>query len=191
MELTRLEVKPGQDPDRRQHQAQVKNAIVDGNTFALVNLLARLRTRRPYENYTLPKSFDEFAFSAKGLVRLEMAGLDAYRGWRRLFGANTKAKDISTWRSRVLLRAFPDLKAAQAYVLADPLLGWPGAGQAQLPERLEGDLPWLVLFQVHDVLLQQAGCSLADLLERYLAKDSKAFALVARWQLVPPAGGGR
>jgi hypothetical protein len=191
MALTELEVKPGRDPERRQHQAQVKNAIVEGNTLALVNLLARLRVRRPYKNYTAPEDFQEFAFSVKGLVRLEMMNIPAYKGWRRLFGANTKAKDISTWRSRVMVHAFPSLEAARAYIEADPLLNWPGAKSPELPERLEGGEPWLVLFQVHDVWLKEAGRFFADLLRQYLVEDSRAFQLVSLWQLVAPAGGGR
>lgn len=190
MALKKLSVKPGRDPERRQHQANVKNAIVDGNTFALVNLLAQLRTRRPYENYTVPDEFDEFAFSVKGLVRLEMMGMAAYKGWRRLFGANTKAKDISTWRSRVMVQAFPDLDAARAYIEADPLLDWPGAERPELPAQLPQGEPWLVLFQVHDVWLEEADCAFADLLRRYLERDSRAFALVSQWRLLSPAGGG-
>jgi hypothetical protein len=188
MELTRLRIKPGRDPERRQHQAQAKNAIVDGNLFGLANLLARVHTRRPYENYTFPRDFDAFAFSVKGLIRLEMMNMNRYKGWRRLFGANTKAKDISTWRSRVLIRAFPDLTAAQAYVEADPLLHWPGAERPNLPDRLSDGEPWLVLFQIHDVWLKEANCSFSDLLWAYL-EDSKALARVARWQAVAPTGG--
>jgi hypothetical protein len=182
-----LTVKPGEDPERRQHQAQVKNAIVDGNTYALVNLLAQLGTRKPYENYSVPDQFGEFAFSIKGLVRLEMMRMEAYRGWRRLLGANTKAKDISTWRSRALVRAFPSLDEARAFILADPLLQWPGAEQPALPKLLEGE-PWLVLFQIHDVWLNEANRSFADLMEGYL-HESRALRLVCRWRVLSPAGG--
>lgn len=189
MDLNTLKIKPGREADRREHQHRVKNAIVAGERFELVNLLAEVRTRQPYENYALPDQFETFAFSIKGAVRLEMLNEETYRPWRRLFGSNTKAKDIPTWRSRVSLQAFESLAAAQRYIEADPLLRWPGTQVPQLPKTGVAEIDWLVLFQVRDVWLEEDGLMFSDLLAQYLSRDSKILQLVTRWTVMPALGG--
>ncbi|RMH01707.1 MAG: hypothetical protein D6706_01480 [Chloroflexi bacterium] len=179
-----LQTKPGEDPDRRKHQAQVKEAIVEGQDFGLTYLLARVKDHRPYGNYRVPNSISEFEFTVKGVVRLEMMGHKVYRGWRRLFGSNTKARDISNWRSRVLIKAFASLSEARAYIKADPLFTWSN-GKFPWPDNLpEND--WYVLFQVQDVLIGQGKYRWANSLAVFLQKYSALLELVVSYDILPP-----
>lgn len=181
---------PAEDPDRRAHQAQVKQAIVEGQAFALTYLLARLKDRQPYDNYEVPGRLAEFEFTLKGVLRLEMIEHPVYKGWRRLFGSNTKARELSTWRSRVYVKAFANLAQARAYVDADPLLAWsndPFPWPDALPEN-----DWYVLFQVQDVLIENGKYRWANAFGISLKEHSAMLELVASHDVLPPVmGGGR
>lgn len=178
-----LRTKPGRDPDRRAHQAQVKNAIVEGQAWGLTYLLARVKDHAPYSNYTVPDDLETFEFTVKGVVRLEMMSDEGYRGWRRMFGSNTKAREISTWRSRASIKAFANLDEARAYIEADPLASW-GQETAALPDHLPPD-DWYVLFQVQDVWLPGGKYRWSDLLEAYLRNDSRLLAFAERYDVLP------
>ena len=183
-----LPTKPGEDPDRRAHQAQVKRAILEGQAWGLTYLLAQVRDRAPYDNYALPNSLEVFEFTLKGLLRLEMMGKPQYAGWRRMFGSNTKAHEMSTWRSRVALKAFASSAAALDFIRADPLWTW----QAQPPTIPAGrkDDDWHVVFQVQDVWIAKGRYRWSELLARFLLEESRALHLVGLFEPLPPAGGG-
>jgi hypothetical protein len=179
---------PAEDPDRRAHQAQVKQAIVEGQAFALTYLLARLKNRQPYDNYRVPDSLAEFEFTLKGVLRLEMIDQRVYKGWRRLFGSNTKARELSTWRSRVYVKAFASLSQARDYIEADPLLAW-----SDTPFPWPDNLPretWYVLFQVQDVLIEGGQYRWANAFGIFLKEHSALLELVASHDVLPPAIGG-
>jgi hypothetical protein len=179
----RLDVKPGRDPQRRDHQSQVKTAIIEGQAWSLTYLLARVQDHRPYSNYSTPKELEVFEFTVKGVVRLEMMAQEGYKGWRRMFGSNTKAHEISTWRSRVSIQAFGDLAQAQAYVSTDPLLTWNEQSCALLDDLPSDD--WYVLFQVNDVWLPGGKYRWSDLLESYLKTGSRLLAFAGRCDVLP------
>jgi hypothetical protein len=185
-ETKSLPTKPGPDADRRAHQAQVKQAIVEGQTFGLTYLLARLKDRHPYDNYRVPDRLAEFEFTLKGVLRLEMMEHPVYRGWRRLFGSNTKARDLSSWRSYLLIKAFADLAAVRTYIEADPLLTW-SAGQFPWPEALPPN-DWYVLFQV--LLIEGGRYRWSNALEIFLTDHSALLELVGRYDILPPQIGG-
>jgi hypothetical protein len=186
--MSKLRTKPGRDPDRRDHQAQVKNAILEGPAWGLVYLLARVKDWQPYENYVVPESLEVFEFTLKGVLRLEMMNDPGYRGWRRMFGSNTKARTMSTWRSRVAVKAFENLAGARRYVAGDPLFSW-GETPFSLPANLPPD-DWYVVFQVQDVWLPGSQYTWADLFEVFLKQDSALFEGVARWNVLAPLKGG-
>lgn len=179
---------PRDDADRREHQAQVKQAIVQGQDFALTYLLARVKNFQPYNNYHIPESIAEFEFTVKGILRLEMMEHKVYRGWRRLFGSNTKAKDISNWRSRVLIKAFANLADARKYVEADPLLTWSDGGFPWPDNLAEND--WYVLFQVQDVLISEGKYRWANAFATFLKDHSALLEVVARYDVLEPVLGG-
>lgn len=186
--MSRLQTKPGRDPDRRAHQAQVKQAILEGQAWGLSYLIARVKDWQPYENYRVPEDLAVFEFTVKGVIRLEMMGMPRYRGWRRMFGSNTKAQTMSTWRSRVALKAFDRLSEALAYVQGDPLRSW-----GEVREGLDDGLPEqdrYVVFQVQDVWLQRGRSSWAGLLSGYLKRDSALFERVGYCHVLPRVKGG-
>jgi hypothetical protein len=183
---------PADDPDRRAHQAQVKQAIVEGQNFALTYLLGRVQDRRPYDNYRVPDDLAVFEFTVKGVLRLELLHSKdkaLFAGWRRLFGSNTKAQELSTWRSRIYIKAFDSLAGVRAYVEADPLLTWSGRGfpwRDELPAEA-----WYVLFQVQDVLIKGDKERWADLFGAFLMTQSRVLKLVPPlFDALPPAGKG-
>ena len=182
-----LPTKPGEDPDRRAHQAQVKRAILEGQAWGLTYLLARVQDHAPYDNYALPDSLEVFEFTLKGLLRLEMMDKPQYAGWRRMFGSNTKAHEMSTWRSRVALRAFASSAAALDFIRADPLWTW----QAQPPTIPAGrkDDGWHAVFQVQDVWIARGRYRWSELLAAFLLNDSRALKLVGLFEPLPPTGG--
>jgi hypothetical protein len=180
-----LKTDPGRDPQRRAHQAQVKYAILENQTWGLTYLLARVKDRAPYRNYRVPSDLDVFEFTVKGVIRLEMMAKEGYKGWRRMFGSNTKARELSTWRSRASIQAFANLGASRAYINADPLVSWEGSVIA-----LSDDLPpddWYVLFQIQDVWLPGGEYRWSELLEAYLRNDSRLLAFAGRCEVLPPA----
>jgi hypothetical protein len=178
-ERPRLETKPGRDPERRAHQAQVKYAILEGQAWGLTYLLARVKDRAPYDNYSVPGELETFEFTVKGIVRLEMMAQKGYKGWRRMFGSNTRARELSTWRSRAFIKAFANLDGALTYIEADPLMEW---GEETFTPF--DDLPsedWYVLFQVQDVWLPGRESRWSDLLEVYLRNDSRLLEFAWRY----------
>lgn len=186
---------PQDDPDRRAHQAQVKQAIVEGQNFALTYLLARVRSREPYDNYRVPGDLAVFEFTLKGVLRLELLHCQdkaVFAGWRRLFGSNTKAQELSTWRSRIYIKAFDGLERVRAYVEADPLLSWSGQGfpwADKVPEKGR-----YVLFQVQDVLIKEGKERWSDLFGAFLLAQSQVLRLIPPvFDALSPAvkGGGR
>lgn len=187
--MTELRVKPGRDPNRRGDQAQVKQALVTGQTWALTYLLARVKDRWPYDNYQLPENLEIFEFTLKGLLRLEMLTVGGvYKGWRRMFGSNTKAHDISTWRSRVLLKAFENLQGAQDYIAADPLWGWTGQSLSLRP-----NLPaqnWYTVLQIQDLWLPDGQTRWSQVLAGFLLQESRALELVGIGDVLSPIKGG-
>lgn len=191
MNRNSLQAKPPRDDvGRRTSQAQVKEAMVAGATFSTACLLTQVCTDQPYANYTLPDSYEAFEFTLKGLLRLEMMGLEKYTSWRRLFGATTKARDITRWRSRVLPKAFANAREAQKLLDSCPLAGWNGAGSCPLLEAGLPDGDWLVLLQVHDVRLGNERL-FSDLLADFFGGDSQVLRLVASHNCLPPVGGER
>lgn len=181
-----LQAKPGEDPQRLAHQAQVKQAILEGQAWGLTYLLARVINRAPYENYTLPDNLAEFEFTLKGLLRLEMMNKPRYAGWRRMFGSNTKAREMSTWRSRVAIKAFADSAAALEYIRADPLWAWQAADE-QPPPGETGD-GWHVVFQVQDVWIVPGRYRWSEMLKDFLRKDSRALELRELFEPLKPVG---
>jgi hypothetical protein len=183
-----LPTKPGDDPERRAHQAQVKEALLTGQAWGLTYLLARVRDREPYDNYRVPDDLAVFEFTLKGVLRLEMMEHAVYKGWRRMFGSNTKAQELSTWRSRVYVKAFANLAEARAYLEADPLLAWsdaPFPWPKALPEH-----DWYVLFQVQDVLIENGKYRWANAFGIFLREHSALLELVASHDVLPPIIGG-
>ena len=183
-----LPTKPGQDPERRKHQAQVKEALLTGQAWGLTYLLARVRSRHPYDNYRVPDDLAVFEFTLKGVVRLEMLKSPTYKGWRRMFGSNTKAQELGTWRSRVAIKAFGSLADARAYVEADPLLAW-----NPQPFPWPQDAPpdgWYVLFQVQDVWVAGGKARWSEMLAKFLLEESALLQLVALYDALPPVKGG-
>lgn len=187
--MSRLSTKPPQDdPDRRKHQAQVKRAIIQGQTFGLTYLLARVKNFEPYENYRVPKTLAEFEFTLKGVLRLEMMEHNVYRGWRRLFGSNTKAQDISSWRSRIMIKAFDNLVDTRAYLDADPLFNWSQHNFPWTPNLIADD--WYVLFQIQDVLIAEEKDRWANAFGRFLQSHSALLELVISYDILEPVIGG-
>lgn len=183
-----LSAKPGEDPNRLVHQAQVKKAILEGQAWGLVYLLARVVDHEPYDNYTLPDKLAEFEFTLKGVLRLEMMDKPKYAGWRRMFGSNTKAHEMSTWRSRVAIKAFNDSAAALTFIRSDPLWTWQIA-PVDIPQGKAGD-GWHVVFQVQDVWIARGRHRWSDLLGAFLLEDSRVLKLVGLFEPLPPAQGG-
>lgn len=182
----------GEEPDAFRSQVDGKAAVFTGATFAITYLITRLRDFQPYSNYRLPQALDEFEFVVKGVVRLEMMNNPAYRAYRRLFGSvftRKKNDEKFTWRSRAAVVARASWADVAACLAADPLAAWPGNGTFSPPAELPaGEERW-VLWQIHDVVLQD-GRRLADVLADFFSGPSETLALVARYDAVPPAQGG-
>jgi len=182
-----LPTKPGEDPNRRAHQAQVKCAILEGQAWGLTYLLARVQDHAPYDNYELPDSLEVFEFTLKGLLRLEMMDKPQYAEWRRMLGSNTKAHEMSTWRSRVALKAFASSAAALDFIRADPLWTW--QEQASTIPAGRQDDGWHAVFQVQDVWIARGRYRWSELLAAFLLNDSRALKLVGLFEPLAPAGG--
>jgi hypothetical protein len=188
----RLEPKPPRnDPDRRPSQAIAREALIGGTAFGVRCLLTAVRDTQPYSNYSLPETFPEFAFTLKGLLRLEMmnAGGDLAR-MRRLFGATTKAaeRNIRRWRSRVFPLAFEKGLDARAHLAACPLGRWCDDGRCPL---LKADFPtngWLVLLQVDEVWLDaKETATFGQALEFFFRQgESRALKLVVAGSCLEP-----
>lgn len=188
----RLEPKPPRnDPDRRPSQNLAREALIGGTAFGLRCLLTRVRDYRPYSNYSLPETFPEFAFTLKGLLRLEMmnAGGDL-ANIRRLFGATTKAaeRNIRRWRSRVFPLAFEKSDDGRAHLEACPLGRWCDSGRCPLLEAEFPDNGWLVLLQVDDVWIDEKHeVTFGQALEFFFREEkSRALELVAAGSCLKP-----
>jgi len=164
-----------------------------GTAFGVGCLLAVVRDPQPYSNYSLPKTFPEFAFTLKGLLRLEMMNVGGnFAKSRRLFGATTKAaeKNIRRWRSRVFPLAFEDGSAARAHLEACPLGRWCASEQCPLLRAKFPDDGWLVLLQVDDVWLDQRHTvTFGQMLALFLKEESRALRLVVAGSCLKPLKG--
>ena len=191
IEKPRLNPKPPRnDPGRRPSQAMAKEALMGGTAFGLGCLLAVVRDPRPYSNYSLPETFEEFAFTLKGLLRLEMMNTgDGFAKSRRLFGATTKAaqRNIQRWRSRAFPLAFKDSAAAHAHLKACPLGRWCASGRCPLLRARLPESGWLVLLQVDDVWIDQAHTvTFGQMLGLFLKEESRALRLVEAGSCLKP-----
>jgi hypothetical protein len=182
-----LPTKLEQDPERRTHQARVKEALLEGQAWGLTYLLSRVKEREPYDNYHVPDDPAVFEFTVKGVLRLEMLSNPTYRGWRRMFGSNTRARDLATWRSRASVKAFENLGDTRAYIEADPLLTWDDR-PFPWPQQLPAD-DWYVLFQILDVWLPGGQVRWSEMLATFLREESALLQLVAAHDVLPPAKG--
>ena len=140
-----------------------------------------------YANYTLPTASHELAFTLKGALRLEMmrSSEEAYRKYRRLFGSNTKAKDLSAWRSRVNVAAY-DTGPAAAAAARCMLLPDPPVDPAGFLERVTAIPGPVVLLQVNDVYLDVARTVLfSQLLAQFLLRESQLLRFDAMLRVLP------
>lgn len=192
MDKPRLDPKPPRDdPGRRPSQAMAREALIGGTAFGVRCLLTIVHDDQPYSNYSLPETFSEFAFTLKGLLRLEMmnAGGDLAK-IRRLFGATTRAaeRNIRRWRSRVFPLAFENSNDARAHLEACPLGRWCAPGQCPLLQAEFPDDGWLVLLQVDDVWLDQKHTvTFGQALELFFREEkSRALKLVEAGSCLEP-----
>lgn len=181
-----LKVKPPRDdPARREQQRAVKRSLIELPAFGLTVLAAAVRRDQAagYENYELPEAAAELAFTLKGALRLEMMNhRDArYARHRRLFGSNTKAKDLSAWRSRAYVAVYPNGKAAATAAAA--MLA--GGGESFLAAVARTAEP-VALLQVNDVYLDETRETLfSDLLGEFLSGPSALLSLIGGARAVP------
>ena len=166
-----------------------------GTAFGVGCLLAVVRDPQPYSNYSLPKTFPEFAFTLKGLLRLEMTNVGGdFAKSRRLFGATTRAaeRNIRRWRSRVFPLAFENSEDARAHLEACPLGRWCSSGRCPL---LSAELPekgWLVLLQVDEVWIDQGHtATFGQRLALFLREQSRVLRLIGTGSCLQPLEGGR
>lgn len=191
--LPHLEPKsPREDAARRDHQQAVKNALIVLPAFGLTLLAARVRpagqSTTGYDNYTLPRDPAELAFTLKGALRLEM--MNSKNGYlqkyRRLFGSNTKAKDLSAWRSRVYVQAYANGSAAAQAATAMLLPITPAKPSADFLATVTAETAQTVLLQVDDVFLDEKRTHLfSDLLLGFLQRDSRLLSYVAQLRVLP------
>jgi len=190
-EKPRLEPKPPRDdPGRGPSQTLARESIMTGTAFGVSCLLAVVRDSQPYSNYSLPKTFPEFAFTLKGLLRLEMMNIKGdFAKARRLFGATTKAaeRNIRRWRSRVFPLAFERSEDARAHLEACPLGRWCAAGRCPLLQAGLPDKGWLVLLQIDDVWIdQEHTVTFGQMLALFLKEQSHTLRLVTAGSCLKP-----
>ena len=173
---------PRDDQSRRDHQRAVKQSLIELPAFGLTLLAASVKRGADagYENYELPNDGDALAFTLKGAIRLEMmnSGNALWMKYRRLFGANTKAGDLSAWRSRVYIEAFESGRAAAqaALALRIPGRGW---GMDELIAALQPATATTVLLQVNDVFIDEARAYLfSDVLRSFIERDSRLLEFI-------------
>lgn len=201
----RLEMTPPRGDYRVFSQLDAIRSITEGTNLELRCFLARYRDENEYGERA-PSDLEDFEFTVKGLIRLEMMSLDDddYLHWRRLFGTTTGNKTgrhagrfedkPASWKSRVLLTAFEDGQEAREFLIHSPLNRWPGGGLTPLADALSEDEegPFLLL-QVHDVdLLDEDGTdtgeTFAGLLSRYL-DDSELLEKMGECACLTDLGG--
>lgn len=179
------------DAARREHQFAVKRAFVEFPAFSLSLLAAEVLpstdTQAGYVNYTLPDSAQALTFTLKGALRLEMMNSkdERFQRFRRLFGSNTKAKDIKAWRSRVYIEAYAN-GAAAAQAIAAMLA--PGTPAGELPARLGSVTNRVAVLQINDVYLDERRTTLLSaLLHEFLTgKHSRLLRSCGVVQMLPP-----
>lgn len=189
--LPHLEPKPPrEDAARREHQKAVKNALIVLPAFGLRLVAARVRAASEreagYENYTLPNEPAELAFTLKGALRLEMMNSkqEEWQKYRRLFGSNTKAHDLSAWRSRVYVQAYAN--GAAAAEAAQMMLLSTTVAPADFLAKVAAQRNTIVLLQVDDVFLDEGRRRLfSDLLIDFLNRQSRLLAYVANLRVLP------
>lgn len=200
----RLRTKPPRGDYRVFSQLDAIRSITQGTNLGLRCFLARYRNENEYGERA-SSDLEDFEFTVKGLIRLEMMSLDDddYLHWRRLFGTTTGEKagrhapkfvgKPASWKSRVLLTALTDGAEAREYLTRSPLNSWPGDGLMPLAEALSGDEEGpLVLMQVHDVDLigedgDDIGETFADLFSRYL-DDSELWEKIGECRCLTDLG---
>lgn len=190
-QLPKLEPKsPRQDPARRDHQHAVKNSLIVLPAFGLSLLVAQVRVAKSgevgYENYQLPSEPAELAFTLKGALRLEMMNSknEEWQKYRRLFGSNTKAQDLSAWRSRVYVQAYD--KAADAVEAAQAMILPMTAVPSDFFAKVAAQPGTVVLLQINDVFLDEGRTRLfSDLLRDFLRRESRLLAYVANLRVLP------
>jgi hypothetical protein len=175
------------DSDARVHQEQVRQALICGSTWGLIYLLAWLKDRAPYRNYKVPTDIEYFEFTVKGVIRREMMTQDKYQRWRRMFGSTTEMSKPSAWRSRALIKVFPNLQEIRSYIKADPLITWNRSVEA-FGDEFPVD-KWYILFQIQDIWLADEGFHWSDLLESYLKNDSQFLSFAGRYEILPTVDG--
>lgn len=178
----KLRTRPPRRDKRIDSQLAAIAAITERTNFGLRCFLSRFRHDNPY-GYRAPQDLEEFEFSVKGLLRLEMMNSqdEDFLFWRRLFGTTTGEKTgrragefvgkPASWKSRVLFKAFKDGREAREFLAGSPLNRWPGGGFAPLAEMLTGqERGPLLLLQLHDVELGD-GRTFGDLLAQFLGQS--------------------
>lgn len=184
------EKSPREDQNRRDHQQAVKRSIIELPAFGLTLLAAR---RKPgdsgYENYELPRDPSELSFTLKGALRLEMmnSGNALWMKYRRLFGANTKAQDLSAWRSRVYVEAYATgaEAATAAQAMAMPGLTDPTDLNAFV-QQVTRERQTTILLQVNDVFLAEDRQYLfSDLLRSFIERDSRLLSMITAVRILP------
>ena len=178
----KLKTRPPGSDQRIDSQLAAIAAITQRTNFVLRCFLTRFRHDNPC-GYRAPQDLEEFEFSVKGLLRLEMMNSPDkdFLFWRRLFGTTTgkktgrRAKEFvgkpASWKSRVLFKAFRDGREAREFLAGSPLNRWPGGGFAPLVKMLTGqERGPLLLLQLHDVELDD-GRTFGDLLAQFLGQS--------------------
>lgn len=183
------EKSPREDQNRRDHQRAVKRSLIELPAFGLTLLAARVQrgTDSGYSNYELPTDPDEMAFTLKGAIRLEMMNSksELWMKYRRLFGSNTKAGDLSAWRSRVYIEAYASGMdgATAAAAMAMPGLS---EGVGELTNTIKAIADPVVLLQVNDVFLAEDRAYLfSDLLRSFMERDSRLLEPVGYARILP------
>lgn len=194
MTKTTLNPKPPRDDAaRRAHQYAVKRAFVELPAFGLTLLTAEVMSTNAenvaYENYSLPQNLEALAFTLKGALRLEMMNSqhERFQRFRRLFGSNTKAKDVSAWRSRIYVEAFDNgasaVRAISTMVTPETL----PAEVDDLRAQLAAVTNPVVVMQINDVYLDETRTELlSDLLADFLAQESRLLRTSGKVTVLPP-----
>jgi len=181
------EKSPREDQNRRDHQQAVKRSMIELSAFGLTLIAASVKVGGGYDNYELPTDPDELDFTLKGALRLEMmnSGNALWMKYRRLFGSNTKAGDLSAWRSRVYIEAYDSGKSACEAAEAMKVPGQ-SVGLEKLTAEIEQMSGAVVLMQVNDVFLADDRTYLfSDLLRTFIERDSELLESIGFARILP------
>lgn len=184
------EKSPQEDQNRRDHQQAVKRSLIELPAFGLTVLATRRKQGDSgYENYTLPTDPAALSFALKGALRLEMMNSNnaLWMKYRRLFGSNTKAQDLSAWRSRVYVEAFATGAEAAEAAQAMAVPGVTNADDlAALTQMLSAESQTVVLLQVNEVFLAEDRQYLfSDLLRSFIERDSRLLEMMKVIRILP------